>query len=236
MEEEGRGKPRRSSGKRYRPPETVTTLPVTNCAAGEMSQATASAISSGTPTRRNGVIASIARARSGFGQQRLRLKSVSTIPGATALTLIPSGPTSVAESLGEAFDGPLVAASGSSPGRPPSRAAIDEMLTIAPPLPPWRVESRSTASLQARMVAITLMAKSRVGASASCSSTSREAAGDAGVVDEPGERSEHLRRLVEETVKRGGVGDVGLEAPAPGRPLFRFQATVASAAWRPRRN
>src|SRR6202034_3848832 len=48
-----------SDGKRYRPPETVTTLPVTNFAAGEMSQATASAISSGTPTRRNGVMDSI---------------------------------------------------------------------------------------------------------------------------------------------------------------------------------
>ena len=43
----------------YRPPDTVSTAPETNLAAGEMSQATASAISSGAPMRRNGVMASI---------------------------------------------------------------------------------------------------------------------------------------------------------------------------------
>ena len=61
-------------------------------AAGETSQAAASAISSGAPTRRNGVIASI-RVRTEASASWSRFMSVAVKPGATALTGS-SGPTS----------------------------------------------------------------------------------------------------------------------------------------------
>ena len=46
-----------------------------------------------------------------------------------------------------------------------------------------------------------------------------KAARAAGVVDEASERSERLRRLIEQTVKRGRVGDVGFERLRPAARL-----------------
>ena len=85
------------------------TLPVTKRAAGEISHAAASAISSGTPTRRKGVIASMRSRKPGWAIWS-RVKSVAVKPGATALTRTPSGPTSVARPLVKLSTAPLVAA------------------------------------------------------------------------------------------------------------------------------
>jgi len=85
---EGRTKP-------YRPPETVTMLPVTKLAAGDMSHAAVSAISSGAPTRRSGVMAAIRCCVAGSARSGCVI-SVAIMPGAMALTRMPSRPTSFA--------------------------------------------------------------------------------------------------------------------------------------------
>ena len=83
--------------------------------------------------------------------------------------------------------------------------------------------------MQARIVPITLIAKSCRQLGRVLLVDPREAAPDAGVVDEPGERPERLRRLLEQTGEGDGVGDIGLERLARP-PEFLIAATVASAA------
>ena len=149
--------------------------------------------------RRKGVVASIRSRKAGLS--KLVAGHVgSDHPGRDGVDPDAFGADFGCEAFGEALDRALGRGVGASPGSPPSRAAIDERLTIAPPLPPWLVESRSTASLQARMVAITLSAKSRVSSSRPARRPGRSRP-NAGIVDKAGERSERLRRMIEQAVE-----------------------------------
>ena len=49
-----------------------------------------------------------------------------------------------------------------------------------------------------------------------------EAPGDAGVVDEAGERPQRFRRLLEQTMNLSRVGDIGLESLRPPARLLDF--------------
>jgi hypothetical protein len=72
--------------------------------------------------------------------------SVSMTPGRMPTTRMPSRPSSLASPSVIASTAPLLAAYGTMFGRPPRRAAAEEMFTIAPPEPPWRRAIRLTAS------------------------------------------------------------------------------------------
>ena len=63
-------------------------------AASEARKTTASAISRGSPSRRTGMAAATRAVSSGV--RALSTRSVAVVPGATALTVMPSAPTSSA--------------------------------------------------------------------------------------------------------------------------------------------
>ena len=104
------------------PPDTDSTCPVICRASSEARKAMALATSSGCPRRRSGVAA----ADSSSVVLRLRsTHSVSVVPGAMALTRMPSGPSSCASTFVNTCSPPLVVAYAIEPApcapRPSSR-------------------------------------------------------------------------------------------------------------------
>jgi hypothetical protein len=77
---------------RRAPPSTRSSVPVTKEARSLSSQAAASAISSGAAPRRSGVSAVSRSCSPGDSASQARIISVSVLPGAIALTRMPSGP------------------------------------------------------------------------------------------------------------------------------------------------
>src|SRR5947209_20518239 len=110
------------------PPSAEMVSPVTNREASEARNTITSAMSSGVAQRRSGVWASTASMTPGtalFFSHR----AVSTTPGATALTLIPAGPSSMARDLVAASMAPLGGRVSGPAGRadqPRHRGEVDD--------------------------------------------------------------------------------------------------------------
>src|SRR5215510_3518486 len=103
-------RPLRYGGNQCKPPDALTLSPVNQAASSEARNTTVGATSSGRPNRApSGVVAAAASA-SGLPTKPIRrLPSVSTRPGATALTRIFRGPNSFESAIVIVSMAPLVA-------------------------------------------------------------------------------------------------------------------------------
>src|SRR4051794_14113591 len=108
------------------PPSTGTFTPVMNRDAGEHKKYAASARSVGTAARPIGTLATASSNASGFRA----VSGVSVMPGATALTRMPSGASSMAATRTAWFTAAFVAEYTRRPGRAPW-ARIDETTRMA---------------------------------------------------------------------------------------------------------
>ena len=84
------------------------------------------------------------------------------------------------------------------------------MFTIAPPVPPRRVDMRRTASREHRIVPVTLTAKTFVIAALVTSSTRANATGDSRIVHQCFDGTEFVLRCLEHAHDLFFAGDVGL--------------------------
>ena len=110
------------------PPSTQSVCPVIKEASSDARKYTAAATSCGLPIRQSGVSSASA---SRVSLECMAFISVSMTPGATQLTRIPEGPSSLASAFVKPIRPDFVAEYGTSQ-EAPATPQIEDILTIAP--------------------------------------------------------------------------------------------------------